>query len=219
MLTGEDGLDTLVAVLKGDFYAYRILLLSGGVFFAVFSALLSYTLISAAVEKKRREIGILKSLGAKDGDIYSIFLCMCLLIGAAVFVAALAATLGIVYGVFGGYCVSGVDLLCIGPLQILILLLLSAGLPVACGALAVRQMLRYSPTAITLSRKERKYASARRLVERTRRFVGENKSRFLDQGARNSARPWIRTPRTTFRAVPRPCRSISRGTRLPIFRL
>ena len=52
MLTGEDGLDTLVAVLKGDFYAYRILLLSGGVFFAVFSALLSYTLISAAVEKK-----------------------------------------------------------------------------------------------------------------------------------------------------------------------
>lgn len=156
VLTGEDGLDTLVAVLKGDFYAYRILLLSGGVFFAVFSALLSYTLISAAVEKKRREIGILKSLGAKDGDIYSIFLCMCLLIGAAVFVAALAATLGIVYGVFGGYCVSGVDLLRIGPLQILILLLLSAGLPVACGALAVRQMLRYSPTAITLSRKERK---------------------------------------------------------------
>ena len=156
LLSQERELDVLANILNGEFYAYRVALSFAGTVFGSFSVLLSYALISASIDKKRREIGILKSLGARSSDIYGIFLLQCLWIGAAVFVFALAVTIWIVCGLAGGYAFGAVRLMRVGALQIGVLLLLSAGIPIASGSLCVRAILRYPPTVIVLSRKERK---------------------------------------------------------------
>ena len=156
LLSQEHELDVLANILNGEFYAYRVALSFAGTVFGSFSVLLSYALISASIDKKRREIGILKSLGARSSDIYGIFLLQCLWIGAAVFVFALAVTIWVVCGLAGGYAFGAVRLMRVGALQIGVLLLLSAGIPIASGSLCVRAILRYPPTVIVLSRKERK---------------------------------------------------------------
>lgn len=121
-------------------------------------------LTSASVEKERREIGILKSLGAKDRDIYRIFLAESLIVGLCVFCVALAATCGIVYGVFGGFLVQGasVMLMQVGVWQVLLLLAISLAVPTGMGVLSVRQMLRASPVEIMRAKDRRKKPARQR---------------------------------------------------------
>lgn len=98
---------------------------------------------------------MLKALGAKNRDVYRIFLAECAFVGACVFLLAMAAALYVVYGVFGAYTVEGVALMQIGVLQTAVLLVFGFGLPVGMGALCVRAILRWSPAEIVLSRRER----------------------------------------------------------------
>lgn len=135
-----------------------------GAVFGIFGVLLSYALTSASVEKERREIGILKSLGAKDRDIYRMFLAESLIVGLCVFCVALAATCGIVYGVFGGFLVQGasVMLMQVGVWQVLLLLAISLAVPTGMGALSVRQMLRASPVEIMRAKDRRKKPARQR---------------------------------------------------------
>lgn len=155
VLAQETGIGILLSAMSHDFRILRTVLLAGGALFGVFGALLAYALVSASAEKKRREIGVLKALGAKNRDVYRIFLAECAFVGACVFLLAMAAALYVVYGVFGAYTVEGVALMQIGGLQAAVLLVFGFGLPVGMGALCVRAILRWSPAEIVLSRRER----------------------------------------------------------------
>ena len=160
----QEPVDVLMEAQNGVFRQLRVILSALGAVFGIFGVLLSYALTSASVEKERREIGILKSLGAKDRDIYRIFLAESLIVGLCVFCVALAATCGIVYGVFGGFLVQGasVMLMQVGVWQVLLLLAISLAVPTGMGALSVRQMLRASPVEIMRAKDRRKKPARQR---------------------------------------------------------
>ena len=65
-----------------------------GIGFAVFSALLLMNFISISISYKKKEIGILRALGARGSDVYGIFLNESLIITMINFVVAVAATIG-----------------------------------------------------------------------------------------------------------------------------
>ena len=76
-----------------------ILLVCGiGVVFLIFSVLLNAHLMTAMTELKRRQVGVLRALGAKEGQIECIFLTGTLLLSAVIFLFSLAATIAVYYG-------------------------------------------------------------------------------------------------------------------------
>lgn len=76
-----------------------ILIVCGiGVAFLIFSVLLNAHLMTAMTELKRRQVGVLRALGAREGQIECIFLTGTLLLSAAVFLFSLAATVAVYYG-------------------------------------------------------------------------------------------------------------------------
>ena len=76
-----------------------ILLVCGiGVVFLIFSVLLNAHLMTAMTELKRRQVGILRALGAKEGQIECIFLTGAALLSAVIFLFSLAATIADYYG-------------------------------------------------------------------------------------------------------------------------
>ncbi|ERJ10988.1 ABC transporter ATP-binding protein/permease [Haloplasma contractile] len=67
-----------------------------GVGFAVFSALLLFNFITASIASKKREIGVLRALGARSSDVFSIFFSESLIIALINFVLALILTIGVI---------------------------------------------------------------------------------------------------------------------------
>lgn len=61
---------------------------------ALFSALLLYNFISASINAKKRDIGILRAVGARGVDVFKIFILESLVITAACFVLGCAGSLG-----------------------------------------------------------------------------------------------------------------------------
>ena len=76
-----------------------ILIVCGiGVVFLIFSILLNAHLMTSMTELKCRQVGILRALGAKEGQIECIFLTGTALLSAAIFILSLAATVAVYYG-------------------------------------------------------------------------------------------------------------------------
>ncbi len=65
-----------------------------GIGFAVFSALLLFNFITASIAAKKREIGILRALGARSSDVFGIFFSESLIIALINFILALGVTIG-----------------------------------------------------------------------------------------------------------------------------
>lgn len=63
-----------------------------GIGFAVFSALMLMNFISVSISYKRREIGILRAVGARSSDVFKIFFCEAFVIALINYVLAVAAT-------------------------------------------------------------------------------------------------------------------------------
>ncbi|MBR2906484.1 MAG: ABC transporter ATP-binding protein/permease [Clostridia bacterium] len=64
-----------------------------GIGFAVFSALMLMNFISISISYKRREIGILRAVGARSSDVFKIFFCEAFMIALINYVLSLAATI------------------------------------------------------------------------------------------------------------------------------
>ena len=64
-----------------------------GVGFAVFSALMLMNFISVSISYKRREIGILRAVGARSSDVFKIFFCEAFIIALINYVLSLVATI------------------------------------------------------------------------------------------------------------------------------
>lgn len=69
-----------------------------GVAFLIFAILLNAHLMTAMTELRRRQVGVLRALGAKEGQIECIFLAGTLLLSAVIFLFSPAATIAVYYG-------------------------------------------------------------------------------------------------------------------------
>ncbi len=146
LIAEEHELTSLIFNATGSFRIMQTFSAAGGALFAIFGALLCFTLISASVEGKRKQMGVMKALGARNRDIYKIYLLESLLLGLAIFLLATACVAALCWGWMypTGLQVRGVPLFDFGILQILCILLVSVGLPLLCAALSVRKFLKYS---------------------------------------------------------------------------
>ncbi len=67
-----------------------------GIFFAVFAALMMFNFISVSISYKKREIGILRAVGARSSDVFGIFFNESLIITLINFVLSSAATVAVI---------------------------------------------------------------------------------------------------------------------------
>ena len=81
----------LIGSVTGVMDTLEIIFLSVGAAMALFSVLLLYNFMSASVSYKKKEIGILRAVGARSADVMRIFFSEAALIGLACFVLSLLA--------------------------------------------------------------------------------------------------------------------------------
>lgn len=91
LLSSVQSYNTLVSMLSQVF-------LYVGIAMAVFSMLLLFNFIAASISAKRREIGILRAVGAKGSDVFKIFLSEAAVIVLVCIIVAIVLT-----GVISGY--------------------------------------------------------------------------------------------------------------------
>ncbi len=99
-----------------------------GIVLAIFASLLLFNFISVSISYKKKEIGILRALGARKIDVFKIFFSESMLIVGICFL--LSATLSaILVNAFDAFLISRIHISCAlffyGPLQALAILLLS----------------------------------------------------------------------------------------------
>jgi len=119
---------------------------AGGVF-GIFAVLMLFNFISVTVSTKKKEIGILRAIGARKIDVFKIFFIEALLITLSCFVVSvgLSATLCMV---INGYLVSsavGVSALNFGVLSVLMLLLSTVAVALIATVIPVRRAANKPP--------------------------------------------------------------------------
>lgn len=94
-----------------------------GVVMAVFSMLLLFNFISVSITNKKREIGILRAVGARSADVFRIFFSESAIISAVCFVLSVIASI-VVCGVLNNVLAAdlGASIFVFGPLSVLALL-------------------------------------------------------------------------------------------------
>lgn len=85
-------------MIDTNLYLLILIVCGVGVVFLIFAILLNAHLMTAMTELKRRQVGVLRALGAKEGQIECIFLTGTLLLSAVIFLCSLAATIAVYYG-------------------------------------------------------------------------------------------------------------------------
>lgn len=118
-----------------------------GIGFAVFAALMLMNFISSSIAHKRREIGILRAVGARSSDVFKIFFSEAAIIALINYVLSLAATIAattIVNTVIRNQGIN-VTLLSFGIRQIAIMLLISAAVAFIASFLPVWNIARRKP--------------------------------------------------------------------------
>ena len=85
-------------MIDTNLYLLILIVCGVGVVFLIFSILLNAHLMTSMTELKCRQVGILRALGAKEGQIEFIFLAGTALLSAAIFILSLAATVAVYYG-------------------------------------------------------------------------------------------------------------------------
>jgi putative ABC transport system permease protein len=138
----------LVATVLRYLHVVDIVLASIGSVALVIAALNIATTLTTAVHERRRDIGVLKAIGARDGDVLRWFLLEALVVGAAGGVAGSIVGVGVAEGVGLGvnnYLVTqglgAIDLTTISPTIVVagiagasLVALLAAGIPALLAA-------------------------------------------------------------------------------------
>ena len=118
-----------------------------GIGFAVFSALMLMNFISVSISYKRREIGILRAVGARSSDVFKIFFCEAAIIALINYVFALAATIAAttVFNTLVRKNGINVTLLSFGLRQIVLMLVISLGVAAIASFLPVWNIAKRKP--------------------------------------------------------------------------
>ncbi|MBE6549416.1 MAG: ABC transporter permease [Ruminococcaceae bacterium] len=118
-----------------------------GIGFAVFSALLLMNFIATSISYKKREIGVLRAVGARSSDVFKIFFSEALIIALINFVLsfiALIAAVIFVNELMHGYGIN-ITLLTLGLRQALIMLAVSVFVALLSSFLPVYNIARRKP--------------------------------------------------------------------------
>ena len=118
-----------------------------GLGFAVFSALLLMNFISTSISYKKREIGVLRAVGARSSDVFKIFFSEALIIALINFVCSTAVVIG---GIFTANTVMHnegitITLLSYGVRQFVLMLAVSIGVALIASFLPVNAIARKKP--------------------------------------------------------------------------
>lgn len=118
-----------------------------GIGFAVFSALLLMNFIATSISYKKREIGVLRAVGARSSDVFKIFFSEALLIAAINFILAVAAVITAIFFVNDWMRDSGITitLLSFGVRQVILMMLVSVGVALLSSFLPVYNIARRKP--------------------------------------------------------------------------
>ena len=118
-----------------------------GIGFAVFSALLLMNFIATSISYKKREIGVLRAVGARSSDVFKIFFSEALVIALINFVMATAAVIAAITVTNNLMRANGitVTLLTYGVRQFIIMLLVSVGVALLASFLPVYNIARRKP--------------------------------------------------------------------------
>ena len=118
-----------------------------GIGFAVFSALLLMNFISISISYKKREIGILRAVGARSSDVFKIFFSEAFIIAIINYVLAVAAALTAIFFINRWMRGEGINvtLLNFGVRQLALMLLISVGVAALAAFLPVWRIARRKP--------------------------------------------------------------------------
>ena len=118
-----------------------------GIGFAVFSGLLLMNFISISISYKKREIGILRAVGARSSDVFKIFFSESLIIALINYVMAVAATLIAIFFINRWMRGEGINvtLLNFGVRQLALMLGVSVGVALISSFLPVWRIARKKP--------------------------------------------------------------------------
>lgn len=117
-----------------------------GVVMAVFSMLLLFNFISASIAYKKREIGILRAIGARSADVFKIFYAESAIIAAACYLLAVIVCFAVCAALNALLAAEiGVSAFVFGPLSWLVMLGIAALTSFAATYLPVRAAARKKP--------------------------------------------------------------------------
>ncbi len=124
-----------------------IVFLYVGIGFAVFSALLLMNFISTSISYKKREIGILRAVGARSSDVFKIFFSEALVIALINFLLSTAALIAAIIVTNSVMRNNGINitLLSYGPIQFVLMLAISAGVALIASFLPVWRIAKRKP--------------------------------------------------------------------------
>lgn len=138
----SDKVETATTLVNG---LSKIFLWSG-VVMAVFSVLLLFNFISVSISGKKKEIGILRALGARSVDVFKIFFSESLMISAACFLLSIMACFALCPILNNAIAkILGISLFVFGPLSVLILLAIALGTSLIATFLPVYLTARKKP--------------------------------------------------------------------------
>jgi len=118
-----------------------------GIGFAVFAALMLMNFISVSISYKRREIGILRAVGARSSDVFKIFFCEAFIIAIINYVLSLVAAISATMVVNNLVRNQGINvtLLHFGVRQIILMLVISIAVAAIASFLPVWNIARRKP--------------------------------------------------------------------------
>ncbi len=118
-----------------------------GLGFALFSALLLMNFIATSISYKKRDIGILRAVGARSSDVFKIFFSEALIIALINFVMSIVALLITTVALNTWMRNSGINitLLNVGPRQIVLMLLVSVAVALLASFLPVYKIAKKKP--------------------------------------------------------------------------
>ena len=118
-----------------------------GIGFAVFASLMLMNFISVSISYKRREIGILRAVGARSSDVFKIFFSEAAIIALINYVLSLAATIAVttLFNTIVRNQGLNVTLLNFGIRQIILMLVISLGVAAIASFLPVWNIARRKP--------------------------------------------------------------------------
>ncbi len=134
-----DAVESVMEILELAF-------LLAGILMAVFAMLLLYNFISVSISYKKKEIGILRAVGARGADVFKIFYCESAIIALVCYVLALIGCF-VLCAVLNSIIMESVSitLLVFGPLSWLVMLVIAVFTSALATFLPVRNYTKRKP--------------------------------------------------------------------------
>ena len=136
--------DLIESLLLGMKSVFNVL----GIFFGIFAIILFSTFIASSLSYKRREIGILRAIGARGSDVFKIFFSESLIISGIIYVLSFATTLYIsikANNAIKNYLGLEIAIANFGVRQALLLLILAVGVAFIATLIPVGKYVRQKP--------------------------------------------------------------------------